>query len=230
MSQNDQGNHQTTPRPQAAASRASGWLVAGVSAVMLLILGGILAATAGELPGQAKAALAPTEAAIPAPRPGQPTATPPASPSLGEATPETGTKVGQLAPEFLLKTLDGETSLYDHLGKVVLLNFWASWCGPCRIEFPDIRAAYETYASQGLEVLAVNIGESAEAAGEFAEQFDLPFPILLDSEAGVARLYGAYSIPMSYFVDREGIVRKVRAGAMTKTYLDQVLQELMSQE
>ena len=198
---------------------------------MLLILGGILLATGGGKPGTRPAApLAPTEVAVPAPRPAEPSATPQASPSQGEATPQTGTKVGQLAPDFVLKTLDGETSLSDHRGKVVLLNFWASWCGPCRIEFPDITAAYQTYADQDFEVLAVNIGESAETAAQFAEQFEFPFPVLLDSQAGVARLYGAYGIPTSYFLDREGIIRRVRVGAMTKTYLDQALQELMSKE
>ncbi len=228
MSDKAQPSPQTSPDSPKTGGRTSAWMAMGVALVMLLILGGLLLA-AREPVAAPHTPPAATQAAIPAPSPSQPTATPPANPGQGATAPKTGTKVGQLAPDFELETLDGATTLYEHRGQAVLINFWASWCVPCRKEFPDIQEAYETYASQGLQVLAVNVGDSADVAAQFADEFELDFPVLLDTRAGVARLYGISGIPTSYFLDEEGVIRQVIVGSMTKSYLENALQKLMGE-
>lgn len=124
------------------------------------------------------------------------------------------------APDFQLTTLDGKTvALSDYCGKVVLINFWATWCPPCRTEMPDIQAAAQAHPD-GLVVLAINNAEDAETVKRFAQQFNLTFPILLDSDGSVARKYGVQGLPTSFFIDRAGIVRAANMGAMSRAYIE----------
>jgi thiol-disulfide isomerase/thioredoxin len=210
-------------------------LITTIIVAILLVI--ILAATmmCGTDPDAPVAVADATATPPPAPRPQTETAEDSARPTSSaepvEPTIEVGTKPGQLAPDFVLDTLDGgEARLSDFRGKVVLLNFWASWCGPCRMEFPDLVSVYEKNKDRGFEIVAVNLGESKEVAGRFAEQFKLPFPILLDSNAGVARQYQTYSIPTSYFLDRDGVILGSRAGAMTESFVEEVLLNLLGEE
>jgi thiol-disulfide isomerase/thioredoxin len=95
-------------------------------------------------------------------------------------------------------------ALGDLRGKVVFLNFWATWCGPCRAEMPSMEALYQRFKDEGLEILAVNYGESEQKVAAFFEQLNLSFPSALDSTGQVNGLYGVAALPTTYIIDREG--------------------------
>jgi peroxiredoxin len=122
-------------------------------------------------------------------------------------------EVGASAPEFTLPTREGtELSLSQLRGKPVLLNFWATWCQPCREEMPYIQAVYEE-VGEDLFILAVNIQETKPSVEEFLQQGGFTFPVALDHQGDVARNYGIRFIPTTFLIDREGIIREVKAGA-----------------
>ncbi len=119
-----------------------------------------------------------------------------------------------LAINFELNNLDGlKKQLTDYRGKVVFLNFWATWCGPCRIEMPSMEKVYKKFKEDGLVVLAVNLGESSTIVREFMEEYNLSFPVLMDKDNSVAALYGVRSIPTTYLIDREGNILGMAVGA-----------------
>ncbi len=125
---------------------------------------------------------------------------------------------GNLAPDFKLQNLDGQSiSLSSLRGRPVMLNFWASWCGPCRAEMPHIQAVFEDekWKDQGLVILAVNIGESSSTAKKFVEDNSLSFPVLLDSDQSVARDYNVRGIPATFFIDKDGIIKDMKIGAFS---------------
>ncbi len=111
-----------------------------------------------------------------------------------------------VAPDFSLKNLAGETvKLSDYKGQVVMINFWASWCGPCRQEMPLLDDMSKEMSKAGFVLLGVNLDEDvSDARGFLADIGEMSFPILLDPTAKVADLYGNQAMPSSYFVDREG--------------------------
>lgn len=114
---------------------------------------------------------------------------------------------GTLAPDFTLPRMSGqEVRLSDLRGRVVLVNFWASWCKPCEEEMPAMERLYEQLAPEGLELLAVSVDDSREAVEKFREGRDLSFPILLDPERRVSRLYQTFRYPETLLVDRDGMV------------------------
>ena len=122
---------------------------------------------------------------------------------------------GFLAPDFELETLDHTVyKLSDLRGNPVLINFWASWCPPCRSEMPAIQNVYDEYRDQGFEVLAVNSThqDSLGDAITFAQIRRLTFPILLDRDGSVGNLYEIRSLPTSYFIDKNGIIQDVVIG------------------
>ncbi len=124
-------------------------------------------------------------------------------------------QAGFLAPDFTLQTASGEAiSLSELRGKAVLLNVWASWCGPCRAEMPAMQRIYEEYAGQGLVVLAVNATDqdSAAAALAFASELGLTFPIVFDTDGGVGRQYAVRALPSSYFIRPDGVIEEVIIG------------------
>jgi cytochrome c biogenesis protein CcmG/thiol:disulfide interchange protein DsbE len=135
--------------------------------------------------------------------------------------------VGHPAPDFALATPTGDTLRLRGLrGQAVLINFWASWCGPCRSEMPEFQAAYERYRDQGFTILAVNQGEAEATATAFAQRLGLTFPIVLDHRGEASDLYGVRALPTSFFVDREGIVRAVVVGAMNGPLLESNLRRI----
>lgn len=108
---------------------------------------------------------------------------------------------------LLLKTLDGvEVSLEQLKGKVVFLNFWATWCPPCRAEMPSMEALYQKFRGGGLEVLACDVGENAGAVRQFIDKNNLSFPVLLDSSGSVSGHYGVQGIPATFIIDRGGMI------------------------
>ena len=134
--------------------------------------------------------------------------TPPAS------TPAEGIEVGKLAPDFQLPGLDGQmVSLGDFRGKAVLLNFWATWCGPCRAEMPFLQQVHEERSGEGVVILAVNIGESQSEVEEFMENFGLSFLMLLDADEEVARQYNIRAIPTTFFIDKDGVIWDLKIGS-----------------
>jgi peroxiredoxin len=122
---------------------------------------------------------------------------------------------GFLAPDFSLPTGLGEVITLSGLrGRPILINIWASWCRPCRAEMPAIQEVYAAYQKQGFVVLGVNATQqdSQAAALAFAQEMGLSFPILLDQEGEVTRLYETRAFPTSFFIDEQGIVREVVVG------------------
>lgn len=124
-------------------------------------------------------------------------------------------RVGDEAPNFRLPDLDGKvTSLSQFRGKVVLLNFWATWCGPCRIEMPAMEQLYRSFPRREFQILAVSTDSQGVAVTRpFQQQSGLTFPILHDTDMRTGVTYGARSLPMTLMVDRQGIVRQKIFGA-----------------
>jgi peroxiredoxin len=142
-------------------------------------------------------------------------------------------QAGFLAPDFSLAGLDGETAALGGLrGQVVLVNLWATWCPPCRAEMPAMQRVYDDYKGQGFTVLAVNstVQDDAAAIAPFAAEYGLTFPILLDERGLVTRLYQVSSLPTSFFIGRDGLVREVVIGgpmdeALLRTRIETLLRE-----
>jgi peroxiredoxin len=129
---------------------------------------------------------------------------------------EIGTEVGMQAPGFTLENMNGEqVSLSDYQGQKVFLNFWASWCPPCRKEMPDMQKLHEEYGSEEVVILAVNVGENKSTAANFMMQNGLSFPVLLDNSKDTARNYLIRGIPSSYFLDQNGIIKEKAFGAVS---------------
>jgi len=125
-----------------------------------------------------------------------------------------GPAIGKVAPDFTLTGLDGrEVSLSDLRGRPVLLNFWASWCGPCRLEMPLLQQTYETWMRKGLVVLAVNLQEDSARVKEFVEDGAYTFPVLLSPGNAVPLNYNIRNIPATFFIDAEGVIRDIKIGA-----------------
>ncbi|MBM4134359.1 MAG: TlpA family protein disulfide reductase [Nitrospira sp.] len=126
------------------------------------------------------------------------------------ATPvqERGVRVGAAAPNFQLYDLRGRlVTLSDYRGRVVLLNFWATWCGPCRVEMPAMEDLYREFNRRDFEILAVSTDQQGAAVTRpFSEEMGLTFPILHDSDFRVGVAYGARTLPMTFLVDRRGVI------------------------
>ncbi|MDH4096952.1 MAG: TlpA family protein disulfide reductase [Nitrospira sp.] len=124
-------------------------------------------------------------------------------------------KVGDEAPNFHLRDLAGNMiSLSQLRGKVVLLNFWATWCGPCRVEMPAMEQLYRTFPRREFEILAISTDAQGVAVTRpFQQEMGFTFPILHDAEYRVGLIYGARSLPLTFMVDRQGVIRKKIFGA-----------------
>ena len=124
-----------------------------------------------------------------------------------------------VAPDFQLSDLEGRTvSLSDFRGKPVLLNFWATWCGPCRAEMPFIQDVFEDkrFSEKGLVIVAVNLGESRSKVVQFMEDYGLSFDVLLDTSRNVGQAYNIRGIPTTFFIDKDGIIKDIKIGAFSK--------------
>lgn len=126
-----------------------------------------------------------------------------------------GIEKGNKAPDFELDTVDDEEiQLSDYLGEPVMLNFWASWCGPCRSEMPDMQKLHE---KEDIKILAVNLTEtesSEKNVPDFMDELDLSFTVPLDEDNDVASLYQIQPVPTSFMIDSDGIIQNTAFGAL----------------
>jgi thiol-disulfide isomerase/thioredoxin len=123
-------------------------------------------------------------------------------------------------------TLAGEEfRLSAQRGTPVVLNFWATWCPPCRAELPELRAASERYAGQ-VVIAGVNQAETAAAVAQLASDLELRFPIPLDHSGAASRAYGVRSLPTTFFIDRNGVIRQIQNGPLTEATLAQLLKTI----
>lgn len=129
------------------------------------------------------------------------------------ATQALAVDVAQPAPDFTLKRFNGENlRLEEYRGKVVFINFWASWCGPCRQEMPILDQIRQRYAPLGLVVLGVNVDSNFRKAKDIADETHVKFPLLRDSHQHVSEAYQVAGMPFTVIVDRDGVVRYVHRG------------------
>lgn len=140
-----------------------------------------------------------------------------------------GINEGNRARGFTLESLDGsKVSLSDYEGNVVLVNFWATWCAPCRAEIPDIEAAYQAHKDDGFVVLGISTDESRQVVEPFVAELDMTYPVLLDERGEVMNEYRVRGLPMSLLVDREGIIRARHLGFLTGSQLAKYLEDTLS--
>ena len=138
---------------------------------------------------------------------------------------QTKIAIGEKAPDFVLTDMQGQKHrLSDYKGQGVFLNFWATWCKPCEIEMPYINNQYHQFKDKGVQVLAVNVGESRLAVNKFAQRHQLDFPIVIDNEAQVQSAYGIDPLPATFLIDKTGKVVKYFTGQMT----EETVRELMN--
>ncbi len=150
----------------------------------------------------------------------------PGPPPPGKLTPAPET--GRLAPDFTLTDLEGNSvTLSDFRGKAVFINFWATWCPPCRAEMPEIEAVYQEYKSKDVVVIGVDLLEAESEVRQFVQQGGYSWIFVIDTTGEVTNDYGITAIPTSFFLDKEGIIRAVKVGAMTKRVMESQLAEAM---
>ncbi|MEE8538436.1 MAG: TlpA disulfide reductase family protein, partial [Woeseiaceae bacterium] len=120
---------------------------------------------------------------------------------------------GQTAPDFVLKSATGENlRLSEYRGDVVMINFWATWCGPCRQEMPLLDELYGRYQRVGFNLLGVNIDDDSRRAMAMVNELGISFPVLFDEDKKVSKLYEVEAMPLTILLDREGTVRHVHHG------------------
>ncbi|MGR5978195.1 TlpA family protein disulfide reductase [Bacillus cereus] len=151
--------------------------------------------------------------------------------AMKEMIASNGIEIGKSAPNFELTKLD-ETNvkLSDLKGKKVILNFWATWCGPCQQEMPDMEAFYKEH-KENVEILAINYtpsekGGGVEKVSNFVKEKGITFPILLDKNIDVTTAYKVITIPTSYFIDTKGVIQDKFIGPMTQKEMEKRVAKL----
>ncbi|MCR8982511.1 thiol-disulfide oxidoreductase ResA [Brevibacillus laterosporus] len=136
-------------------------------------------------------------------------------------------KKGDKVPNFSLQSLDGETmTLADLKGKGVILNFWGSWCEPCRNEMPDLEKAWLANKDQNIVIVGVNVGESEVSAEQFVRQVKTTFPILMDKQREVTKVYNIGQMPSTFYIDQDGIVQDIIIGPMNEKRINAALEKI----
>jgi peroxiredoxin len=134
------------------------------------------------------------------------------------------------APDFTLRTMNGPNlRLAEQRGRVVMVNFWATWCGPCRQEMPQLDRLYQKYKSSGFVLLGVNVDEDARKAADVATKLGVTFPVLLDTDKAVSKLYDLSTMPSTVIIDRDGKVRYFHRGYLAgyEDNYDKQIRELL---
>lgn len=136
-------------------------------------------------------------------------------------------EIGKLAPDFVLVDMNGEKhQLSDYRGEGVFLNFWATWCKPCEREMPYIDNAYQYYKDKGVKVLTINVGESDVAVNNFIERHNLSFPVMIDKDGHVQTVYGINPLPITFLIDKNGILVRSHTGELTQEKVNQFMEEI----
>jgi peroxiredoxin len=144
--------------------------------------------------------------------------------SASSAAGNVGLEIGMIAPDFQTVTHAGQPiSLSALRGEFVLLNFWATWCGPCRVEMPEFQRQYERYADRGFSILAVNHSETSAVVSDFQEAFALTFPLAMDERGQIQRQYGIFSYPSTFLIDPDGRIITRHFGPLTVDQIDELL-------
>lgn len=140
-----------------------------------------------------------------------------------------GLNVGNLAPNFESVLDDGSpVKLSDWRGQVVVLNFWATWCGPCKIEMPEFQQAFTENGDKGFTVVAVNNLESVDKVLEFRQQMELTFPLVMDEKGAIQKTYGIFSYPSTFILNREGVIIARQLGAMTADQINELVKRALA--
>ncbi len=148
-----------------------------------------------------------------------------------DLAPVVGLAEGNLAPEFSLTTVDGEElTLSEIRGNVVLLNFWGTWCGPCRREMPEFQKAFEEWHEKGFEIVAIAFNDTEEAIKAFRDEFDLSFTLALDESGDINDDYAVQTRPSTYILDRDGVIWTRHFGIMTEPQLRELFDSLFPEE
>ena len=147
---------------------------------------------------------------------------------MGSRVPAVGTQV----EDFRLVDLDGKSqSLSQYRGKVVLVNFWATWCKPCTTEMPAMQTTYDKLRDKGFVVLAINELEDEAKVREHIKQYGHTFPVLMDRENKVANQFGVFGLPVSVFIDEKGVVREyIKGGLLTEQLIHDVVARIQRLE
>jgi peroxiredoxin len=141
---------------------------------------------------------------------------------------ETQPMQGKPAPNFGFRYPDGTTyALADFKGQPVIVNFWATWCPPCRREMPGLVDAYESHKDDGLMIIEVDAGETASHVAPFVEEYNMTMPVVLDQHQKVTRLYHTDSFPTSFFIDKDGVIQARWVGYLPEDQLALNLQKIM---
>lgn len=138
-----------------------------------------------------------------------------------------GIQPGEVAPDFELETLEGDVIKLSELkGEKVILNFWASWCPPCREEMPEMQEFYDNH-SDDINIIAVNYNEKDEKVIEFLDEFGYTFPSPLDRDGATGNEYGVLTLPTTYFIGTDGLIQEPRhVGPMTYEYMEDMMHTL----
>ncbi|AZU63195.1 thiol-disulfide oxidoreductase ResA [Neobacillus mesonae] len=135
--------------------------------------------------------------------------------------------VGSLAPDFVLTDMQGNKhKLSDYKGQGVFLNFWGTWCPPCKKEMPYINNQYHQFKDKGVQVLSVNIQESELAVNQFADRYKLDFPIVIDTDKEVMTTYGIDNLPATFLIDKDGKVVKSTTGEMSEDMVRDFMEKI----
>ena len=147
---------------------------------------------------------------------------------VAQVVPE-GSQVGDLSSDFQLKDLDGKTvSLRDLQGSPVMLNFWATWCPPCRNEMPYLQQIYEEWQDKGLVILTINLRESTYTVRQFMQDNNYSLPVLLDTNGNVSNKYDVAAIPTTFFIDEYGVIQARKVGSFSsKQQIEDYLIQIM---
>jgi peroxiredoxin len=147
--------------------------------------------------------------------------------SLLDEEPGQPLQVGDIAPDFSYTLADGTThTLSDLRGKKVLINFWATWCPPCRAEMPDIQQAARQYEGEGFAVLAINSGEDVQAVQGFASEMGLTIPLITDPSNEIGSAYSTRNLPISYFINTDGTISFRQIGLMNLSFIERRIEQM----
>jgi peroxiredoxin len=194
----------------------AGAVVAGVVLIALWQAGGLFSSKSDAiLPGKPALALRPADTSFLPPNP---------------RGLDIGLDEGDLAPDFEFSAFDGQRrKLSDFRGQAVFLNFWATWCGPCRVELPDMEAVLRNHAGDRLAVVGVNSGESFSRAEAYIRDLGVELTALaFDPRQDIVKRYAVNGLPVSYFIDRDGVITRVSTGQLSRRVMESAVAEALA--